>query len=1285
MVGKRVIIIIISLLFILNINNIIPTHDSLNFKISESERDNKDIIKTNSTSLFLEPVLIEDMNARKMVLCDYDNNGFPDIIHYHKDGYNDPLGMFHVQMNKSGIWNKTKINDLAYIKAYTNLSGDDTRDFLHHTGIEYHNHLVISEMNSNGSISRTFTHDKGSGFSHIMLDDVDIDGDLDLILGYSSNYVQVYQNLGEGEFNYDWDNGIPDRAKDPNLPSIDTEDLKVGDIDCNGLPDIATATKCSMGYGFPPGSRYFLMLNEGDGNWTDASMDFPRGKTILNIDLADLDNDGDLDYGILGQDEGWIYENIDGKKWNVRPFPNFHNQIDYFTFEDIDLDGNEDILVRDVIFKDETTLFFEINISFGNGDYTWKTVNQMSKINNSYYDPIFEDFDRDGDLDIVMRGGGIYFWENNISIKPNMSFIKTPSSTHFRSGYLTEFSWTMKDAYKICKRTEDLEFNLSISYTGPKGPFFHMKTVKGQWWTDLIIPDMPSNDVYFKINFSDYSTLSGPYTIHDSNGMGSLVELTEPEYDSFLIGGEEVDITLRTSNHLQTGTYPIYLVSEGNRSHLGSFHLQSGENNSFKIKIPHGFYSTYGHLEVSIPWFGNQREVDTVSRFQVIPTHMVPHHFDLSEHHVPAGYKTNITVPVFSINGTDISSDCDYKILGKSNGIKVYPYKDGIINITCSDVGRYNFTLSTKKFSKAVMADIMLISHRNLHTISLFTPETECMVGEPLELFFRGLDPDGKYLQIDEELITWEITGNCEYSIQGSALMVIPHSPGTINISAEADTGLGPVTGSVELEVYPTIERTRITTNEKSMMNGSVQDLYLNIWTNDNQPISNYQITWTSNDNAAIISHSLQNAVIKAVKEGEIEIRAVLRHYDETFTSTTTIDVYPAPGSIRMDKEIIQEIGRSEEYQLEILTTNNFPFEGDHFIGSYLIDPEIASVSIEDNILTVIGDEEGETELILNLSTMEGISFESTFPVSIRSSPDRISIGNYPEYPRTGQSFQVDFSVFNYREDELKGFSVDLKSNLTEIEIIDYNHFSVLPMKSGYDEIIITVEKYGVEIESKINFRIVPTVSEVLIEMDSFEVPVNTGNGFSLILKDPAGNEIPWTDFQFNMHRDIAIEESDNGFNLNGSGTGTYQIFYTTEYFGRTLEGSFNVTLYEISILSEIQLTFDENSRVVEVLCLDQNSDNITSLCSIQWSGDFQVLNDYKVISRSEKLSVTVTLNETSLEDEIDTPVSEDKEKETSLIMIFIISIPMIILIVVGIFIILGKTRKINDEKSGPE
>ena len=1140
-------------------------------------------------------------------------------------------------------------------------------------------------MNSNGSISNKYTYEKGSGFSHIMLDDVDIDGDIDLILGYSSNYVQVYQNLGDGKLNYDWDNGIPDRAKNPNLPSIDTEDLKVGDIDCNGLPDIATATKCSAGYGFPPGSRYFLMLNEGNGNWTDASMDFPRGKTILNIDLADLDNDGDLDYGILGQDEGWIYENIDGKKWNVRPFPNFHNQIDYFTFEDIDLDGNEDILVRDVIFKDETTLFFEINISFGNGDYTWKTVNQMKKINDSYYDPIFEDFDRDGDLDIVMRGGGIYFWENNISIKPNMSFIKTPSSTHFRSGYLTEFSWTMKDAYKICNRTEDLEFNLSISYTGPEGPFFHLKTVKGQWWTDLIIPDMPSNNVYFRINFSEYSTLSGPYTIHDSNGLGSLVELTEPAYDSFMIGGENVNVTLRTSNHLQTGTYPIYLIDGENRSYLGSFYLQSGKNNSFRIKIPHGFYSTYSHLEVTIPWHGNQREVDTVSRFQVIPTHMVPHHFDLSEHHVPAGYKTNITVPVFSINGTDISSDCDYEILGKSNGIKVYPFKNGMINITCSDVGRYNFTLSTKKFSKAVMADIILISHPNLQKISLFTPETVCMVGEPLELFFRGLDPQGEYLEIDEELIKWNLTGDCDFSIQSTALTIIPHSPGIINISAEADTGLGPVTESIELEVNPTLERTRITKDENSMMNGSVQDLYLNIWTNDNQPISNYQVTWTSNENAVIISQSLQNAAIKAVREGEIEITAVVHHYNETLTSMTTIDVYPAPGSIRMNKEIIQDIGKIENYQLEILTTNNFPYEGDHFIGSYLIDPEIASVSIEENILTVIGDNEGETELILNLSTMEGISFESTFPVSIRSSPDRISVGDIPGFPRIGKPFQIDFSVFNYRDDMVNGYSIDVKSNLSEIEILNDTHFTVIPAETGYDEIVITAEKYGVEIESKINFRIVPPVSEILLDMDSTEVPIHTVNWFSLILKDPGGNVIPWTEFQFNKHQDIAIEETDNGFNLNGSRTGTYQVFYSTDYFGRTLEGSFNVTFYEISVLSEIRLTFDENSRVVEVLCLDQNSGNITSLCSIRWSGEFEVLNEYKVISRSKNISVTVSLNKTTLEDEIDTPISEDKEKETSLIIILIISIPAIILIIVGIFMVLKNRRKNEEGKIGPE
>jgi hypothetical protein len=660
---------------------------------------------------------------------------------------------------------------------------------------------------------------------------------------------------------------------------------------------------------------------------------------------------------------------------------------------------------------------------------------------------------------------------------------------------------------------------------------------------------------------------------------------------------------------------------------------------------------------------------------------MVPHNFDLSEHHVPVGYKTNITVPVFSINGTDISSDCDYKILGKSKGISVYPYRNGIINVTCSDVGTFNFTVGTTKYERSVEANITVIAHPNLHSISLITPDEDPRVGKSTNILFRGLGPEGERLQIDDKYINWSVEGDCDYSVLTGAIEIIPRSSGVVKVLAQADIGFGPVEGNISINAGHILERARITSENDEIMNGTTHSLNLRIYTYNNLDISGYQTTWTSNENAMIESNTPDGAVIRAVGEGEVTVSANVSYFNEYVSASITLEATPAPGTIVIDKNIIQEIGNRIDYELEILTSSRDPFYGDFFITPGILDPEIASVSIEDNILTVIGDEEGETELILNLSTMEGISFESTLPVSIRSSPDRISIGNYPEYPRTGQSFQVDFSVFNYREDEVKGFSVDVKSNLTEIEIIDSNHFSIIPEKSGYDEIIITVEKYGVEIESKINFRIVPPVSEVLIEMDSFEVPVNTGNGFSLILKDPTGNVIPWIDFQFNKHQDIAIEKTDNVFILNGSRTGTFQIFYTTDYFGRTLGGSFNVTFYEISVLSEIRLTFDENSRVVEVLCLDQNSRNITLLCSIQWSGDFDTVTDYKVTSRSKNITVSVMHNGTYLKKEIDTPIDVNEGKSNNLGIILLI--PTIIVILIGgvVVLIIGKKGYENQEE----
>lgn len=49
---------------------------------TKSQMKEKIQLINNSTSIFSTPELIIDMNAKEMIVHDYDYNGFPDIIHF---------------------------------------------------------------------------------------------------------------------------------------------------------------------------------------------------------------------------------------------------------------------------------------------------------------------------------------------------------------------------------------------------------------------------------------------------------------------------------------------------------------------------------------------------------------------------------------------------------------------------------------------------------------------------------------------------------------------------------------------------------------------------------------------------------------------------------------------------------------------------------------------------------------------------------------------------------------------------------------------------------------------------------------------------------------------------------------------------------------------------------------------------------------------------------------------------------------------------------------------------
>jgi len=237
-------------------------------------------------------------------------------------------------------------------------------------------------------------------FSASVFQDLDGDGDQDFLISgrgdFSEKVGQYYLNDGNGGFTL---------STTLALEPCENGGFAVGDIDGDSDLDVYQYGQGGdLGQAIP-----FITLFRNLGNGQFEEVATPELQTFNTVQLHDIDGDGDLDLlarAIVpnAQSTDEIFKNDGNGNFSLVTSPALGELKDsYFSLGDLDGDLAADILISGSNADNEATT--ELYLNTGNFEFTkFSASDDLPKLfvgSNS-----FQDFDNDGDLDILMSGSG---------------------------------------------------------------------------------------------------------------------------------------------------------------------------------------------------------------------------------------------------------------------------------------------------------------------------------------------------------------------------------------------------------------------------------------------------------------------------------------------------------------------------------------------------------------------------------------------------------------------------------------------------------------------------------------------------------------------------------------------------------------------------------------------------------------------------------------------------------------------------------------------------------------
>lgn len=291
----------------------------------------------------------------------------------------------------------------------------------------------------------------GSFYTRISLADIDNDGDLDLFYGGGDAGSLVYFENISGSHNR---NPVFELRYEefPGLTNMDgngyggTVDVDFADLDNDGDLDAAYSGDLDIG---------------GSVNWNDGSPEIPDflfrdppgpRSGASSVTLVDIDNDGDYDY-FSGHGD-YPHQLIFARNYGTPEQPYFHHQGDTHNYQDLnfgvpfnsdmgDIDNDGDV---DLIVCKHTgpVAYYENTGTPDSAYFTHITDDFLPGRDTTDWmeTPELADIDGDGDLDLFLAGGYAHlFYFENTGTPDSFNYVQRYDTTFFFVQPYSAGSW----------------------------------------------------------------------------------------------------------------------------------------------------------------------------------------------------------------------------------------------------------------------------------------------------------------------------------------------------------------------------------------------------------------------------------------------------------------------------------------------------------------------------------------------------------------------------------------------------------------------------------------------------------------------------------------------------------------------------------------------------------------------------------------------------------------------------------------------------------------------------